>query len=136
MSAVPNVFCVDHISIKKYSVILLLQRHPYVMLPVDLKDNVWFDNVALQTLRVNELMRSKCFASALVLGISALIVILTSFTLSTVVIVLGINTAHFVDDLNKNGSLILARQQIVDKKLKAKLYALGYNFVIRTRERK
>ena len=102
------------------------------MLPVDLKDDVWFDNVALQTLkRVYELMKP-----ALVLGISVLIVILTSFTLSTVAIVLGINTAYFVDDLNKNGSLILARQQIVDKKLKAKLYALGYNFVIRTRERK
>ena len=85
------------------------------MLPVDLKDDVWFDNVALQTLRVNELMRSKCFASALVLGISALIVILTSFTLSTVVIVLGINTAHFVDDLNKNVSLVLAGNKLLIK---------------------
>ena len=67
------------------------------MLPVDLEDNVWFENVALQTLtRFNELMRPKCFAAALVLGISALIVILTSFTLSTVAIVLGINTANFL----------------------------------------
>ena len=77
--------CIDHISMKKYSVILLLQRPSYVMLTVYLKDDVWFDNITLQVLkRVNELMRPKCFAAALVLGISALIAILTSFTLSTV----------------------------------------------------
>ena len=41
------------------------------MLPVDLKDDVWFDNVGLQTLkRVNELMRLKPFAATLVLDIS------------------------------------------------------------------
>lgn len=40
--------CVDPILIKRYSVILLLHRPSYVTLPVDLKDDVWFDNAALQ----------------------------------------------------------------------------------------
>ena len=46
--------CVDPIPIKKYSVILLLQIPTYIVLLVDLKDNVWFHKVALQMLkRVN-----------------------------------------------------------------------------------
>jgi hypothetical protein len=47
------------------------------MLPVDLKEDVWFDDVALQTLkRVNELIRPKHFVATLILGISALIAFL------------------------------------------------------------
>jgi hypothetical protein len=58
------------------------------------------------------------------LGISALIAILTSVTVSTVALVSNMNSAHFVDDLNKNVCLTLARQQIIDKKLEVKLDAL------------
>lgn len=81
------------------------------MLPVDLKDDVWFDNVALQMLkRVNELIRPKGFVVTLILGISILIAILTSLTVSTVTLASDMKTTHFVDDLNKNVSLTLARQ--------------------------
>ena len=69
--------CVDPILIKNYSVILILQGPSYIMLPVDLKEDVWFDDVALQTLkRVNELIRPKHFVATLILGISALIAFL------------------------------------------------------------
>jgi hypothetical protein len=45
--------CVDPILIQNYSVILILQRPSYVMLPVNLKEDVWIDDV---TLRLRELM--------------------------------------------------------------------------------
>jgi hypothetical protein len=82
-------------------------------------------NVALQTLkRVNELIRPKHFVAALTLGISALIAILTSLKVSTVALVSEMKAAYFVNDLNKNVSLTLARQQIIDKKLEVKLDVL------------
>lgn len=41
------------------------------MLPVDLKDDAWFGNEALQTLqKINELIRPRHFLEALMLGIS------------------------------------------------------------------
>ena len=81
-------------------------------------------------------MRPKHFAAALVLDISVLIAILTSFTLSAVATVLGINTAHFVDDLNENVSLILVRQQITLTKFRSKTLCFrGCSFGIQTRGR-
>lgn len=95
------------------------------MLPLDLKDNAWFDNKALQTLKkVNKLIRPKHFMTALILGINALIAIITSLTVSSTTLVSEIKAKHFLNDLNKNISLTLVRQQIIDKKLKTKLYAL------------
>ena len=67
------------------------------MLPVDLKDDAWFDNGALQIVtRLNELIRPKCFMAALVLGISALLGIVTSLTVSSVILVSEMKTAHFL----------------------------------------
>ena len=60
----------------------------------------------------------------LILGIGDLIATLTSLTVSTVALVSDMKMAHFVDDLNKNVSLTLARQRILDKKLEVKLDAL------------
>lgn len=100
------------------------------MFPVDLKKDVWFDDVALQTLkRVSELISPKRFVATLIVGINTsinitLVAILTPLTVSTVTLVSDTKTAHFVDDLNKNVSLTLARQQIMDKKLEVKLDAL------------
>lgn len=43
------------------------------------------------------------------LGISTLIAIVTSLTVSSVALVSEMKTAHFVNDLNKNVSLTLVR---------------------------
>lgn len=87
---------------KQYSVIILLQRPEYVMLPVDLKEDPWFDNAALQTLKnLDLLLRPKRFVVSLVLGISALIAILTSLAVSTAALVEEVKTANFVNDLSK-----------------------------------
>ena len=95
----------------KIIVILLLQILTYIILLVDLKDNVWFHKVALQMLkRVNALIKPKHFVVALILGISALIAILTSLSVSTVTLVSDMKSAQFVNDVNKNVSLTLARQ--------------------------
>ena len=75
-----------------------------------MKNDAWFNNETLQTLkRVNELIRTKRFVAALMLGISALIAIVTSLTVSSVARVSEIKTSHFVNDLNKNVSLTLER---------------------------
>lgn len=39
--------CIDHQLTKSYSRIVILRRPSYVMLPVDLKNDAWFDNEAL-----------------------------------------------------------------------------------------
>jgi hypothetical protein len=58
------------------------------LLPVELGNDPWFENSGLQTLkRLNELIRPKRFVAALILRITALIAILTSFALSTTVLV-------------------------------------------------
>ena len=50
------------------------------------------------------------FVVTLILGSSALIAILTSLTDSTVTLVSDMKSAQFVNDVNKNVSLTLARQ--------------------------
>ena len=100
---------------------MLLQIPTYIILLVDLKDDVWFDKVGLQMLkRVNALIKPKHFVVALILGISALIAILTSLTDSTVTLVSDMKSAQFVNDVNKNVSLTLARQWVTDKILEVK----------------
>lgn len=61
------------------------------------------------------LLVQNVFVAALTLGISAVIAIMTSLTLSSVTLGSEMKTAHFVNDLNKNVSLVFARQQIIDK---------------------
>ena len=79
----------------------------------------------MQTLkRLNELIRPKRFVAALILGITALIAILTSFTLSTTALVQQQHTAHFVNDMHKNISVALSELYFIDKKLEAKVNAL------------
>lgn len=56
--------CIDHKLAESYPLILILRRPSYVMLPVDLKDDAWFDNEALQVFkRLNELIRPKRFVA-------------------------------------------------------------------------
>ena len=67
---------------------ILFKRSAYALLPVELKNDPWFKNSKLQTLkRLNELIRPKRFVAALILGITALIAILTSFALSITALV-------------------------------------------------
>ena len=76
---------------------ILLKRPAYVLLPVDLGSDPWFENLGTQTLkRLNELIGPKRFVTALILGITALIAILTSFAVSTTALVRQLHTSHFV----------------------------------------
>ena len=61
--------CVDS-DIDKYTTVMILVKRPaYVMLPINLKDDAWFDNEALQVFkRLNELIRPQRFVAALILG--------------------------------------------------------------------
>lgn len=95
------------------------------MLPVDMHDDPWFDNSASQILKVLDFMlRPKHFVVALMLGINILIGILTSLAVSTTALVSKVKAANFVNDLRKNVSLALTKQQIIDKKLKTKVNVL------------
>lgn len=78
--------CID--STVSGSVILIVRRPPYILLPVDLGDEPWFDNSAIQTIKyATGLIRPKRFVAALILGITALIAIVTSFAVSTTALV-------------------------------------------------
>lgn len=115
---------IDSILDKKLSVIILVKRPPYIMLPVDLMKD-WYENSALQILKsLHALIRTKRFVAALILGISALIAIITTFAVATTALVQEIHTAHFVNELNKNVTLALSEQSLIDKKLKAKINVL------------
>ena len=117
--------CINSGMDKQYPVMILVKRPPYVMLPVDLQQNLWYENTALHTLEtLNALLRPKRFIAALILGITALIAILTSFALSTTALVKEMHTAHFVNKMNKNISVALTKQSIIDKKLESKINAL------------
>ena len=74
--------------------------------------------------RLNELIRPKRFVAALILGITALIAILTSFTLSTTALVQQQHTTHFLNGMHKNISVALSELNLIDKKLEAKVNAL------------
>jgi hypothetical protein len=104
---------------------ILLKRPAYILLPVELGDDPWFENSGMQILKsLTELKRPKRFVTALILGITALIAILTSFTLSTTTLVQQLHTAHFVNDMHRNISVALSELHIIDKKLEAKVSVL------------
>lgn len=85
---------------------LLVKRPAYVMLTVDLDSDPWFDNSGLQALEtISDLIRPKRFVAALILGISALIAILTSFAVSTTALVKEMQTATFVNEMHRNISV-------------------------------
>lgn len=95
------------------------------MLCVDMHDDPWFDNSALQILKVVDFMLlPKHFVVALIWGINVLIGILTSLAVSTTALVSKVKTANFVNDLSKNVSFALTEHQIIDKKLKTKVNVL------------
>lgn len=92
------------------AVTILVKRLAYVMLPVDLQREGWYNNTALRILKkLSKLIRPKRFVTSLILGISALIAILTTF---------AIHTANFINEINRNIPLALSKQSIIDKKFK------------------
>lgn len=111
--------CITSALDKQYSVFMNLKRPLCVMLPVDMHDDPWFNNSALQILKIVDFMlQPKHFVFALILWINVLIGILTSLAVSTTALVSKVKTANFVNDLSKNVLLALTEQQIIDKKLK------------------
>lgn len=117
--------CISNDLDKAFTVMILVKRPAYVLLPVDITGEEWFEDTGLETLRkLNELIRPKRFVAALILGISALIAIVTSFAVSTAALVKNVHTATFVNDMHKNISLVLAEQHLIDKKLETKINAL------------
>ncbi|XP_069903029.1 endogenous retrovirus group K member 25 Env polyprotein-like [Globicephala melas] len=106
------------------STIMVLKRPAYIMLPVALNES-WYTDIGAEIIRqVGELIRPKRFVATLILGISALIGILSSFTVATYTLVKEVQTAQYANDLSKNISLALATQEIIDRKLEAKVDAL------------
>lgn len=104
---------------------IIVKRPSFVILPVDLKNETWYENSALQTLKkFHNLMGPKCFVAAILLGISALVTILTSFAVATTALVKEIHTVHVVNEMNQNVSVTLSTQSLIDKKLESKINVL------------
>lgn len=117
--------CIGSTVQKKYYAMLIVRRPPFIMLPVELGKNAWYDNSALQVLdMLSELLRPKRFVASLILGITALISIVTTFAVATTALENGIRTAHYVNTLNRNITMALLRQEAIDQKLEAKINVL------------
>ena len=66
----------------------------------------------------------KRFIAALIVGVTALIAIIASVTVSAVALSKEVHTASFVDQLSKNVSIALTTQEIIDRKIENKVNAL------------
>ena len=86
----------------------------------------WFDDYALKVLyEFNGLIsQPKIFIAALIVGMTALIAIIASSTVSAVFLSKEVHTASFADQLSKNVSLALITQEIIDRKIENKVNAL------------
>ena len=107
-----------------YKAVMILKQPPYLMVPVKLEGH-WFDDYALKALsELNGLIsRPKRFIAALVVGITALIAIFASVTVSAVALSKEVHTASFVNQLSKNVSVALTMQEIIDKKIENRVKA-------------
>lgn len=117
--------CVTSAEQKDLGTIIIVRWPPFVMLPVELGTEPWSDDSALQVLNaLKDLIRPKRFVAALILGITALISIITTFAVATTALVQKIHTAHYVNTLNKNATMALLEQKAIDKKLESKINVL------------
>ncbi|XP_044912517.1 endogenous retrovirus group K member 7 Env polyprotein-like isoform X2 [Felis catus] len=108
----------------KAKAFVLLRQPPYIMVPVNVTDS-WHENSGLEALqKLDSLMRPKRFIAALILGITALITIVTSLTVSTIALAQEVHTAHFTNELSKNVTTALTTQEIIDRKLDDKVNVL------------
>ena len=116
--------CINSTFDKDLKVFFIVHQPSYVILPVTLKET-WYDNPGTEILRkLNELMKPKRFVATLILGITALISIITALAISTTALVQEIHTASHVNDLSHNVSVALATQEQIDKKLEIRINAL------------
>jgi len=107
------------------TVFIVVHQPPYVVLPVKLEEH-WYDDPGMYTIQLVDkaLRRPKRFIAALILGITALIGIISSFAISTTALVQEIHTAHHMDRLTQNTSTALYLQEQIDKKFEARLNVL------------
>ena len=68
--------------------------------------------------------RPKTFIAALDVGITVLIAIIASVTISVVALSKEVHIASFVDQLSRNVSVALTTQEIIDRKIENKVNAL------------
>ena len=117
--------CVDGNDYNNYKAAMIVKQPPYLMVPVKLEGQ-WFDDYELKVLyEFNGLIsQPKRFIAALVVGITALIAIIASVTVSAVALSKEVHTASFVDQLSKNVSVALTTQEIIDRKIENKVNAL------------
>ena len=117
--------CVDGNDYSNYKAVMIVKQPPYLMVPVKLEGQ-WFDDYALKvSYELNGLIsRPKRFTPALTVGITALIAIIVSVTVSAVALSKEVHIASFVDQLSRNVSVALTTQEIMDRKIKNKFNAL------------
>ena len=117
--------CVDGNDYSNYKAVMIVKQPPYLMVPVKLEGQ-WFDDYALKvSYELNGLIsQPKRFIAALIEGITALIAIIVSVTVSAVALSKEVHIASFVDQLSRNVSVALTTQEIMDRKIKNKFNAL------------
>ena len=93
---------------KDFSIIMIVNRPAYVFLPVDIGEESWYNSTLEVVKNINELTRPKRCMAALILGISAMIAMLTTFAVPTTALVKGMQTATFVNELHRNITLALS----------------------------
>lgn len=108
----------------KFSVFILLKQPAYVIVPVKI-DNYWYDNSDIMVFKtIDALARPKRFVSALILGITAFITILTYLAVSTTGLVQDIHSVSHIIEFSRNVSLALVEQELIEQKLETKVNAL------------
>ncbi|XP_054547481.1 uncharacterized protein LOC119236487 isoform X1 [Talpa occidentalis] len=117
--------CITSVGSLSKATFVILHQPPYVMLPVSLQQP-WYDDIGLYTLQLvgQGLRRSKRFVAALILGITALIAIISSVAVSTTTLVQQVHTASHVNDLSRNITHALIIQDHIDNKFEARLNVL------------
>ena len=95
--------CVDGNNYNNYKAVMTVKQPPYLMVPVKLEGQ-WFDDYALKVLyeRSGLISQPKRFIAALVVGITALITIIASVTVSAVALSKEVRMASFVDQIRSD----------------------------------
>ncbi|XP_045850637.1 endogenous retrovirus group K member 13-1 Env polyprotein-like [Meles meles] len=105
--------------------VFLVMQPPFVLLPVEIK-GPWYANYGYQFAveLENHLRRPKRFIGLAIAGVTALISLIASATVSTVALSNTVHTATHVNQLSKNVSAALHIQQNIDQKILARLDGL------------
>ena len=128
-----NVICVncsisnyvDGNDYNNYKAVMIVKQPTHLMVPVKLEGHGFLDYEMKILYEFNGLIsQPKRFIAALIVGITALIAIIASVTVSVVALSKELHTASFVDQLSKNVSVALTTQEIIDRKIENKANAL------------